>query len=175
MTGYLADRYKYLSDKFKVKLVFNKAFEESRNITSLMLTQKVLKNTYIVNSDMYLKENIFKEFEDKSFLYVKNNLPTGLAFLSESDSQDFIDVVNNKDLMSNPNLNWTTILNKYNLRIKLKHSNKIVEISNLDHLRDLDKRLLESLDNKIIETIIKVFNVDYNDIKNITPLVKGRQ
>lgn len=173
VTGYLADRYKYLSDKFKVKLVFNKAFEESRNITSLMLTQKALKNTYIINSDMYLKENLFQAYENKSFLHIENSLPIGLAFLSKSDSHAFVDVVNSKDLMSNPNLNWTTILHKYNTKIKHKESKHVVEISNLDHLRDLDKKLLESLDNKIIETIIKVFNVDYNDIENITPLVKG--
>ena len=40
--GYLADRYKYLESKYGVKLVFNKAFEESRNITSLMLVQNFL-------------------------------------------------------------------------------------------------------------------------------------
>lgn len=173
VTGYLADRYKYLEKKFNVKLLFNQAFEESRNITSLMTAQNFLNNTYIINSDIYLKDNIFKSHEEKSWLYFENKQPLGVAFLKEQDSINLIDVVNKEDLMANPNLNWTKILEKTNPHIKSKTKLAVVEINNLDHLRSLDEKLLESLNNEIIETITKVFKVTYNQIENITPLTRG--
>lgn len=57
--GYMADKFKYLADKFGVSLVLNEDFQRFNNTSSLIRVLDKLADTYICSSDNYFPENVF--------------------------------------------------------------------------------------------------------------------
>ena len=73
VVGYLKEKFEYLIDKYNVKLIYNKDFAIKNNLFSLNLVQKHInnKNSYILASDHWMKENIFHKFEFQSWYAAK--------------------------------------------------------------------------------------------------------
>lgn len=65
--GYMKEQFFYLEDKFNVKLVINKEFVERNNHSSVKLAEGKLGNTYIVTSDNYFVENVFRPYVYKAY------------------------------------------------------------------------------------------------------------
>ena len=65
--GYKKDMFAYLEDKFKVRLIFNPAYNVKNNIESLLVAKKYLENSYVCSCDSYFVENPFHQFEYFSF------------------------------------------------------------------------------------------------------------
>lgn len=59
VTGYLAEMYDYLIDKYQVKIVYNPDYNTMNNFSSLYHARDYLKNSYILPSDIYTPENIY--------------------------------------------------------------------------------------------------------------------
>jgi CTP:phosphocholine cytidylyltransferase-like protein/thiamine kinase-like enzyme len=57
--GYMKEKFFYLENKFKVKIVINDEFSVKNNTSSIIRVKDRLKNTYIVYSDLYFNKNIF--------------------------------------------------------------------------------------------------------------------
>lgn len=62
VVGYLKEKFEYLRDKYNVKLIYNKDYSSKNTISSLFYAQSELKNTYILTSDIYMEENIFRKY-----------------------------------------------------------------------------------------------------------------
>ena len=60
ITGFMAEKFQYLKDKYHVILVNNPDFHQYNNISSLYAAQKYMRNSYILCSDNYYEENIFQ-------------------------------------------------------------------------------------------------------------------
>lgn len=67
VTGYKAELFQYLEEKYGVILVHNPYFETRNNHTSLYVAREYLKNTYICCADNYYLSNIFVEESTKSY------------------------------------------------------------------------------------------------------------
>jgi CTP:phosphocholine cytidylyltransferase-like protein len=67
VTGYLKEQFEYLRDKFNVKLVYNHEYDMKNNLSSLYSASDYLHNTYILSADNWIRENIFNEYEEKSW------------------------------------------------------------------------------------------------------------
>lgn len=67
VVGYLKDAFEYLIDKYNVKLVFNPDFKEKNNLSTLYHVRDRLKNTYILSSDNWLRENMYHSHEYDSW------------------------------------------------------------------------------------------------------------
>ena len=67
VTGYMADAFSYLEEKYGVKLVYNAEYNVKNNISSVYAVRDYLKNSYICTSDNYYFENPFKSEEDESY------------------------------------------------------------------------------------------------------------
>lgn len=65
VVGYLKEKFEYLIDKYKVKLVYNKEYAIKNTLASLYTVREFLKgkNTYILSSDNWIGENIYNEYE----------------------------------------------------------------------------------------------------------------
>lgn len=63
VVGYLKETFEYLQDKYNVKLIYNKDFAEKNNISSIYHAQKEFKNTYLLTSDIYMPNNLYRTFE----------------------------------------------------------------------------------------------------------------
>lgn len=61
VTGYMADKFNYLKDKFGVSLVYNQDYARYNNTSTLMCVLDKLGDTWICSSDNYFTENVFDE------------------------------------------------------------------------------------------------------------------
>lgn len=59
VTGYMANKFDYLSSKFGVTLVHNPNYARYNNTSTLMCVLDKLSDTWICSSDNYFTENIF--------------------------------------------------------------------------------------------------------------------
>ena len=59
VVGFMKESFEYLIDKYDVELIVNKDYENTNTMYSLCLAKNYIKNTYILSSDVWLKENIF--------------------------------------------------------------------------------------------------------------------
>lgn len=67
VTGYMADDFTYLKDKYGVKLVHNPEYLTRNNNGSIYVVKDYLKNSYICSSDNYFMENPFESNVDHCY------------------------------------------------------------------------------------------------------------
>lgn len=60
VTGYKAEQFSYLSEKFGVHLVHNPDYNTRNNNASINVVKDILRNTYICSADNYFGENPFE-------------------------------------------------------------------------------------------------------------------
>lgn len=61
VTGYLSKKYEYLKEKYDLKIIYNPDYNTMNNFSSLYHVRHHLKNSYILTSDIYMPENIYKK------------------------------------------------------------------------------------------------------------------
>lgn len=62
VTGFMKEKFQYLQDKYGVILLYNEDYDKYNNISSLYVAQKYMKNSYILCSDNYYEENVFRPY-----------------------------------------------------------------------------------------------------------------
>lgn len=67
VVGFMAERFKYLEDKFGVRLVMNEDYARYNNTSSIMRVLDLLGNTYILTSDNYYPCNPFENDMDEAY------------------------------------------------------------------------------------------------------------
>lgn len=67
ITGYMAEKFEYLRDKFGVRLINNPEYLQRNNNSSIYVARKHLKNSYICSADNYFMHNPFEKEVDASY------------------------------------------------------------------------------------------------------------
>ena len=67
VTGYLAEKFVYLKDKFGVRLVMNEDYSCYNNTSSVIRVIDDLADTYLCSSDNYFPNNVFIEHMKDSY------------------------------------------------------------------------------------------------------------
>lgn len=68
--GYAKEKFEYLKEKYQgVKLIYNEKYNEYNNIYSLYLVKDYLEDSYIIEGDIYLNQNIFESYLEKNSCY----------------------------------------------------------------------------------------------------------
>ncbi len=67
VTGYKAEQFEYLVDKYGVKLIHNPDYLARNNNGSIWAVRSVLGNSYICSSDNYFSENPFETEVDAAY------------------------------------------------------------------------------------------------------------
>ncbi|NRD76705.1 NTP transferase domain-containing protein [Bacillus sp. BRMEA1] len=57
VTGYLAEKFAYLEEKYGVKLVHNDQYDVYNNIYTMYLVRDFLPDSYVIDADVYLHHN----------------------------------------------------------------------------------------------------------------------
>ena len=86
VTGYMAEQFEYLEDKYGVVLVHNPDYLTRNNNASIYVAREYLKNSYICSSDNYCRSNPFESDVDESYysaVYMEGE--TGEWCISEDD------------------------------------------------------------------------------------------
>lgn len=69
VTGYLAEKFDYLVDKYNVKLVHNDKYNVYNNIYTMYLVREYLQDAYVMDADVYLHRNIFTRNPESSLYF----------------------------------------------------------------------------------------------------------
>lgn len=168
LTGYLSEQFEYLKEKYGVKLVKNYKYDVYNNIYTMYLVKDYLKNSYVIDADVYINENFFvrnlqkstyftaykKEFKDEwklnfdQFLKVKDievcsgegYILSGVSYWNEKEANI---IVNELEKVINSgnfkNLYWDDIV-KNNISKLDVYVHKISEdsIYEIDNLNELE-------------------------------------
>lgn len=67
VTGYKAEEFAYLADKFNVTLVNNPYYDTRNNNASIKAVENILSNTYVCSADNYFNQNPFAEYADSAY------------------------------------------------------------------------------------------------------------
>lgn len=86
VVGYMMEKFFYLRDKYKVKLVVNNEFATKNTHSSIYVARDYLSNTYILCSDNYYPENMFHQYEYRAF-YCSVFLP-GISYVERAFTFD---------------------------------------------------------------------------------------
>lgn len=169
VTGYQAQQYDYLAEKFNVKLIYNPEYETRNNHSSLYYAQEHLKNSYICSSDNYYTENVFSEFEESAYYstiysegqtdewvvtkdqegYINSveiggenaDFMIGHAFFDEQFSNAFKQILNEKyHSVEIINMLWESLYKEHLDVLKLKiKRHEPYQILEFDNLKELRK------------------------------------
>lgn len=86
VTGYKAEQFEYLKDKYGVVLINNPYYLTRNNNSSIYAAREYIKNSYICSSDNYFLDNPFESEADESYysaVYMEGD--TGEWCISEDD------------------------------------------------------------------------------------------
>ena len=201
VVGFMKERYEYLIDEFNVQLVVNSEYQIKNNLHSLSKIKSSLDKTYIVPCDIWAEENPFSDFEPYSWYMVtdetsvestvrvnrkrelvmvdedeEGNQMIGLCYVMGQEAK----VVQEKlqEFSKKPSYDhefWECTLqdkNKWMIPSKVVDSEQIIEINTYEQLREIDGNSA-NLQTDAISIIQDCFNVEVDEIKNITVLKKG--
>ena len=201
VVGFMKERYEYLIDEFQVKLVVNSEFQVKNNLHSLSKVKSSLDKTYIIPCDIWSEENPFSDFEPYSWYMVTNeqsiestvrvNRKRELVMIDETEQGNQMiglcyvmgeeaKLVQEKlqEFAKKPSYDhefWECTLqdkNKWIIPSKVVDSEQIIEINTYEQLREIDGNSA-NLQTDAISIIQDCFNVEVDEIKNITVLKKG--
>ncbi|MBF0993530.1 MAG: phosphotransferase [Granulicatella sp.] len=201
VVGFMKERYEYLIDEFNVQLVVNSEYQIKNNLHSLSKIKSSLDKTYIVPCDIWAEENPFSDFEPYSWYMVtdetsvestvrvnrkrelvmvdedeEGNQMIGLCYVMGQEAK----VVQEKlqEFSKKPSYDhefWECTLqdkNKWMIPSKVADSKQFIEINTYEQLREIDGNSA-NLQTDAISIIQECFNVEVDEIKNITVLKKG--
>ena len=201
VVGFMKERYEYLIDEFQVKLVVNSEYQVKNNLHSLSKVKSSLDKTYIIPCDIWSEENPFSDFEPYSWYMVTNeqsiestvrvNRKRELVMIDETEEGNQMiglcyvmgeeaKLVQEKlqEFAKTPSYDhefWECTLqdkNKWIIPSKVVGSEQIIEINTYEQLREIDENSA-NLQTDAISIIQDCFNVEVDEIKNITVLKKG--
>ncbi|MDR2467440.1 MAG: NTP transferase domain-containing protein [Spirochaetaceae bacterium] len=88
VTGFLKEKFDYLAAKYHVTFVHNPAYARRNNLSSLYYARDYLKNSYILSSDNWMSENIFHEYEERSWYSCVYNTGVTKEWCVTVDAED---------------------------------------------------------------------------------------
>ena len=90
VTGYKAEQFEYLIDKYNVKLIYNDDYLTRNNNGSIYAAKDILRNSYICSSDNYFTINPFESEVDGAYYAAVFSRGYTNEWCMEEDSDGFI-------------------------------------------------------------------------------------
>ena len=61
VTGYLKEKFEFLKEKYGVKIIYNDKYNIYNNIYTMYLVKDYLKDSYVIEGDIYFNKNFLKK------------------------------------------------------------------------------------------------------------------
>lgn len=165
LTGYLSEKFEYLKEKYGIKLVHNYKYDVYNNIYTMYLVKDYLKNSYVIDADVYINKNFFIRNLEKSTYFT--------AYKKEFKNEwklNFDDLLKVKDIEVCSGggyiLSGVSYWNENDADIIIDELQKVIDIGNFKNLYwdDIVKNNISKLDvyvHKINEdSIYEIDNLD---------------
>lgn len=199
IVGFMKEAYEYLIDKYQVEFCVNMEYVQKNNLHSLCLAADQVCDTYIVPCDIWCEQNPFHETEMYSWYMVCDimdddsdvrvnrkeelvrtsaggNQMIGIAYISREDAPALCRRLKEMDARKPfDNCFWEEALfekDRMFLMAKVVSGSQVFEINTYEQLRELDSRSGQ-LRTESMEVIAETFDVQQEEIQNITVLKKG--
>ena len=184
VTGYKAEQFEYLTEKYGVKLAHNPDYLTRNNNSSIWAVKEHLKNSYICSSDNYFFNNPFEAEVDDSYysvVYVEGD--TNEWCVEEENGRIKNVVVGGKDSwVMLGHVFWSEEFSKKFISIleaeydKPETADKLWETIYIEHIDELDMRIRKYPDDYIFEfdTLDELREFDETYISNTrSSIIKG--
>ncbi|MBQ9199729.1 MAG: NTP transferase domain-containing protein [Lachnospiraceae bacterium] len=93
ITGYKAEQFEYLKEKFGVELIYNPYYLNRNNNSSIYVAKDYIKNSYICSADNYFIENPFEKEVDFSYYAVVYSKEMTDEWCISTDNDGYINSV----------------------------------------------------------------------------------
>lgn len=90
VTGYKAEEFQYLKDKFGIRLVNNLSYKTRNNNASIKVVEGILSNTYICSADNYFNQNPFELEVDSAYYAAVYSAGPTKEWCMEADADGWI-------------------------------------------------------------------------------------
>ena len=90
VTGYKAEQFAYLSERFGVRLVHNAEYRKRNNHSSVRAVREYLKNAYLCSADNYFTENPFLAEPEGAYYAAEYADGETAEWCMEEDEEGFI-------------------------------------------------------------------------------------
>lgn len=87
ITGYKAEQFGYLPEKYGVELIHNQSYLERNNNGSIWAARGVLANSYVCSADNYFRENPFESEVDSAYYAAEYSVGPTAEWCMEEDAQ----------------------------------------------------------------------------------------
>lgn len=149
VTGYKAEQFEYLVEKYGVKLVHNPDYLTRNNNSSILVVRDYLKNSYICSSDNYFFSNPFEaEVNDSYYSAVYVEGDTNEWCVEEKNGRIKNVVVGGRDSwVMLGHVFWSEEFSKMFISIleaeynKPETADKLWETIYIDHIDELDMKI----------------------------------
>lgn len=88
VTGYLKEKFEFLKEKYGVKLIYNDKYNIYNNIYTMYLVKDYLKNSYVIEGDIYLNKNFLKKDIEMSSYFSAPKYGYSNEWILRSDKED---------------------------------------------------------------------------------------
>lgn len=177
VTGYKAEQFEYLQDKFGVRLVYNPEYLTRNNNASIWMVKDFLKNSYICSSDNYFFNNPFdRDVEECYYAAVYAEGKTNEWCIETDDNERIKNVVvGGKDSwVMFGHVFWSKVFSRKFLSIleaeydQLETADKLWEQIYIEHINELDMKIKKYPSDFIFEfdTLDELREFDESYIEN---------
>ena len=160
VTGYKAEQFEYLKEKYGVKILHNPYYLSRNNNSSIYVAKEIIKNSYICSADNYFTDNPFEKEVDCSYyaaVYSNEYTDEWCMSVDEDGYIDSVSIGGKESWFMYGHVFWgedfsnafLDILNKiYN---KQETANKLWEEIFVDNLDTLKMKIRKYSQDKIFE------------------------
>ena len=201
VTGFMKERYEYLTDRYGVKPLYCRDYATKNNLYTLACAEAYLEDAYIVPCDVYFYRNPFRKTELYSW-YMLSTEQIDEGEIRATRSREIIDVdpgeAGNRIIglsyltaeeagrarermgrltseRKNSAMFWEAIITEKKHMVipaRLVSPADAVEINTYEQLREIEY-YNPQLQNEVINVIRRVFDVRFEEIREITVVKKG--
>lgn len=199
VVGYKKERFDYLVDKFKIKLVINMEYAMTNSFYSLYCARNLIGNSYIVSCDLYFEDNPFSKVElyswylissvkeNNSFFQLNNlnrlnyvesngNYMIGVGYISKEDKELVLETMQNLFLREKNVAYWEKVLMDSHKKIfvepKLINHSMFMEFNTYKDFISFDM-ISSTIQSEVFDIIKDCLDAKQEDISNIIVLKSG--
>ena len=88
VTGYLKEKFNFLKEKYGVTIIHNNKYDKYNNIYTMYLVKDYLKNSYVIEGDIYLNKNILRKNLKNSTYFSAPKYGYNHEWILESDEEN---------------------------------------------------------------------------------------
>mgnify|MGYP003311686987 CR=1 FL=1 len=169
VVGYLREKFEYLIDKYNVKLIYNPEYSSKNSLSTLYHVRHLLKNTYILASDNWLRDNIYNEYESRAWYsgaYMKGNTSEWCLITDEHNRITEVQIGGSDSYaMYGPAYFDREFSEKFKIYVEEYYNNNYktpytyyeILIQNDDSSEEIIEEIMEKLDDKEDDELVEEF------------------